>query len=607
MNKEIAALLILLIPFIGAALVPFINMVSKKIVPYFAVLTGLLSSVIAFMLVSSGAEGVEISIPWLPGFFSAGFILDPVSLAPALIATWIGFLVLVYSLGYMKDEENLSRYYSATLLFIGAMAGMSMADNFISLFFFWEVMGVCSYLLIGFFYLDAKAADAGFKAFLTTKIGDIGLLAAILLLYRFTGTFNIAENLQLSVNIAFPALSIIAFGFILGAVGKSAQVPLHVWLPDAMEAPTTISALIHAATMVNAGVYLLARVHPILVQVPAAAHTVMWIGVLTALLGSFLAVFNNDLKRILAYSTVSQLGYMIFAIGMGGIFASQFHLFSHAIFKALLFLCAGAVIHGIHTRDIREMGNLKKYMPLTAVCFSIGVLALMGIPVMNGFFSKDLILEVAVEEKMWLPLALAVTAAMLTVFYSVRTTWKVFFAKQTNEKHAHEAPFSMLLPLILLAAGTLFSWILIGRITLAWEHAGYNIHELSWSELLKETFGSHAFLYTMIALLAGIGLFSIRKPIGRALNTNAAGFMRLAGTGLGFDLVYGYLINAILKTGEAIRYFWDEKVMEGLNKITGQFTIWLSRMFCKLQTGDLHWNLVYILIALIIIIVTVVW
>jgi NADH-quinone oxidoreductase subunit L len=308
---------------------------------------------------------------------------------PALIATWIGFLVLVYSLGYMKGEENLARYYALVLLFIGGMVGMALADNFLALFFFWEVMGVCSYQLIAFFYKDPKAAAAGAKAFLTTKIGDIGLLAAIIILAVNTGSFSFSVVFGGAAGMALPVLGLVAFGFILGAVGKSAQFPLHVWLPDAMEAPTTISALIHAATMVNAGVYLLARVSPLLALVPWSLTLVQWIGAITALLGALLAAFNNDLKRILAYSTVSQLGYMVLAVGVGAAFASQFHLFSHAIFKGLLFLCAGAVIHAIGTRDIRQMGGLYKHMPAVAITFLIGAMALLGLPFLNGFFSSS--------------------------------------------------------------------------------------------------------------------------------------------------------------------------------------------------------------------------
>ena len=439
MSGELAGWLMLLLPYAGAALVPLLNFLSSRLVPYFAVLVGLAASVVAFFVLGA-PNTASTSINWLPGVLKTGLSLDALSVVPALIATWIGFLVLIYSLGYMRGEENLSRYYSLTLLFIGSMVGMSMADNFLALFFFWEVMGVCSYALIGFFYKDPKAAAAGVKAFLTTKIGDVGLITAILLLYANTGTFAIGSNLEMAASLGAPILGLVSFGFIMGAVGKSAQLPLHVWLPDAMEAPTTISALIHAATMVNAGVYLLARVSPLLTQAPWSLMLVQWIGALTALLGSLLATFNFDLKRILAYSTVSQLGYMVMAVGLGAVFASQFHLFSHAIFKALLFLGAGAVIHAIGTRDIRQMGGLNKVMPAVGATFSVGALALMGFPMLNGFFSKDLILESALVGAQWGPLIVAGLAALLTAFYALRTTVTVFWGKARYKGHPHRTP-----------------------------------------------------------------------------------------------------------------------------------------------------------------------
>jgi NADH-quinone oxidoreductase subunit L len=608
MNKELAALSILIILFSGAALVPLINLFSRKLVPIFSGAIGLIAAIVAFFLpFGDNNSAVKITYEWLPGVLKTGFLLDPLSMTPALIAAWIGFLVLVYSQGYMKHEENLGRYYSLVLLFIGAMVGMALADNFLTLFFFWEVMGVCSYLLIGFFYRDPKAANAGVKAFITTKIGDIGLLSSILILFAQSGTFAIADNLNFAAKISFPILSLISFGFIFGAVGKSAQVPLHVWLPDAMEAPTTISALIHAATMVNAGVYLVARVYPLLSQVPAAMVTIQWIGVLTAFIGSFLATFNYDLKRILAYSTVSQLGYMIFAVGVGGVFASQFHLFSHAIFKALLFLCAGSVIHELGTRDIREMGGLKKYMPITSTTFMIGALALMGMPILNGFFSKDLILEQALEHGSYAPLTVAVLAAMLTAFYSIRTTVKVFWGKPRTDKHVVEAPASMTIPLTILAVGSFISWLFIGNISEAWKMSQLAEVALDWKELLVETFTSHAFILTAIALIGGYLLFRSSSSIGSFLSEKTPGIFKATAIGLGFDIVYNKIISFIFGLGKIIRNFWDEKVMEGINKLVAGTSLKLSSFACKIQTGDVHKNLIYIVLALIIIIGTLIW
>ncbi|HBU70038.1 MAG TPA: NADH-quinone oxidoreductase subunit L [Elusimicrobia bacterium] len=600
MSSEFSALLILLVPFAGAALVPLLNLLSPRIVPAFAVLVGLASAVIAFFLPFGMKPGVYFSYEVLPGVFKTGLLLDTLSIVPALIATWIGFLVLIYSIGYMKKEENLSRYYSLVLLFIGSMVGMSLSDNFLSLFFFWEVMGVCSYLLIGFFYADPKAAAAGVKAFIVTRIGDVALFGAILILYVLSGSFEISANLAYASKIGLPLLTAISFGFIVGAVGKSAQVPLHVWLPDAMEAPTTISALIHAATMVNAGVYLLARVHPLLAQVPVSVETLQWIGAITALLGAFLATFNNDLKRILAYSTVSQLGYMVFAIGVGGVFASQFHLFSHAIFKALLFLCAGAVIHELGTRDVREMGGLNKEMPLTGMAFFVGALALMGLPLFNGFFSKDMILEQAYEHNSFGPLSLAVIAAVLTAFYSLRTTAMVFWGQQRNTKHVHEAPASMTTPLVILSIGAVFSWLLIGRITASWSLSGFEGEIIGWKALAHETFVSKAFMMTAGAIIAGYLMYMKKTAIGNFLGSKLPVVGKSAGIGLGFDAVYGGFVAFVYGFAGFARNIWEEYIMEGINKVTGAVAVLSSLLARKMQTGDIHWNLVYIVITLII-------
>jgi NADH-quinone oxidoreductase subunit L len=607
MTAQLAGLLLFILPFVGAALIPLVNFFVPRVIPGLAVLFGLVSSILAFFLLGGSPAGAPITLDILPGFFRSGLLLDPLSLLPALIATWIGFLVLIYSLGYMKEEENLARYYSLVLLFIGGMVGMALADNFLALFFFWEVMGVCSYQLIAFFYKDPKAAAAGAKAFLTTKIGDIGLLAAIIILAVNSGSFSFSANFGAAAGLALPLLGLVAFGFILGAVGKSAQFPLHVWLPDAMEAPTTISALIHAATMVNAGVYLLARVSPILALVPWSLTLVQWIGALTALLGALLATFNNDLKRILAYSTVSQLGYMVLAVGVGGIFASQFHLFSHAIFKGLLFLCAGAVIHAVGTRDIRQMGGLYKHMPAVAITFLIGALALLGLPFLNGFFSKDFILEEAILGSAWGPLAVAVAAAVLTAFYSLRTTFSVFWGKPQYETHPHRTPANMVIPLVALGAACFLSWLLVGPLSEAWFASGLPAPAMNALELIRETFSSLAFIFSMCAIVVGFILFLQRNRLSRYFHEQESSWLRAMAVGLGFDALYTWLADRIRDLGCWVRTFWEERVMEGINHLVAWISLGLSRLSCRLQTGDVHWNLLYVAITLIIVLGAVLW
>jgi NADH-quinone oxidoreductase subunit L len=607
MTAQLAGLLLFLIPFAGALLIPLVNFFAPRAVPWLAVLFGLASSVIAFFLLGGTPAGAPITLDILPGFFRSGLLLDPLSLLPALIATWIGFLVLIYSLGYMKGEENLARYYALVLLFIGGMVGMALADNFLALFFFWEVMGVCSYQLIAFFYKDPKAAAAGAKAFLTTKIGDIGLLAAIIILAVNSGSFSFSVNFGAAAGLALPVLGLVAFGFILGAVGKSAQFPLHVWLPDAMEAPTTISALIHAATMVNAGVYLLARVSPVLALVPWSLTLVQWIGAITALLGALLAAFSNDLKRILAYSTVSQLGYMVLAVGVGAAFASQFHLFSHAIFKGLLFLCAGAVIHAIGTRDIRQMGGLYKHMPAVAITFLIGAMALLGLPFLNGFFSKDFILEEALLGGAWGPLALALIAGALTAFYALRTTFVVFWGKPNYQAHPHKTPANMVVPLLALALACFLSWLLVGPLSEAWIASGLPAPALSALELIRETFSSLAFIFSLAAVVVGFFLFLQRARLARYFHEQEPGWIRAASLGLGFDTLYTWLADRIRDFGGWVSMVWEERVMEGINRFAAWGSLGLSRLSCLLQTGDVHWNLLYVTLTLIVVLGVALW
>src|SRR6185436_404757 len=360
----------------------------------------------------------------LPPIFRAplGLTLDQLSWTMALVVSGVGALIHIYSLGYMRDDEGKSRYFAALSLFMFAMLGIVFANNFVMLFIFWELVGFTSYVLIGHWFFRDAAADAANKAFITTRIGDFGFMTGILMIWMATGSIVFAEIAPQMPMFGGHAtlVAIVALLIFCGAVGKSAQFPLHVWLPDAMEGPTPVSALIHAATMVAAGVYMLVRVAFIIQASPNALMVIAWIGTITAFMAALIATQQDDIKRVLAYSTLSQLGYMIAAIGLASNEAGMFHLFTHAFFKALLFLGDGAVIIALHhEQNIWKMGGLSRNMPITFLAFGVGALALMGFPPFSGFFSKDAILVRAYEHDKTI-FALVLFTAFLTAFYVTR-------------------------------------------------------------------------------------------------------------------------------------------------------------------------------------------
>ena len=432
---------------------------------------------------ASGAAVREtVNFTWIQvgaSHVDLGWILDPLAAVMLVMVCFVGLLIFIYSTGYMAHDENFTRFFCFLSLFAGAMLGVVIANSLLLLFMSWELVGLTSYLLIGFWYQKPSAAAAAKKAFLTTRIGDVFFLLGMVWLFAQTGTllfYNAGmgsmEALKLGGLLATPAglgltaASAIGLLIFAGAAGKSGQFPLHVWLPDAMEGPTPVSALIHAATMVAAGVYLVARVYPLMqagVQLSASGEAigstvaltvVTWVGAGTAVFAALIAVAQNDIKRILAYSTVSQLGYMMAGIGMGGVAVGMFHLITHAFFKSLLFMGAGSVIHGCHEeQDIRRMGALKIDMPWTFITYAVGMLALCGFPLFfSGFWSKDGILEAAQHWSVAKsPFYMLVFGALLTAFYMTRQVSYVFFGNYRGHKEAHESPPVMLLPLVILA------------------------------------------------------------------------------------------------------------------------------------------------------------
>jgi len=384
-----------------------------------------------------------------------GFTLDQLSKTMLLVVSGVGATIHIYSLGYMRDDEGRSRYFAALSFFMFAMFGIVLANNFVMLFIFWELVGFSSYVLIGHWFFRDAAADAANKAFITTRIGDFGFMIGILMVWMATGSIVFAEITPRMPDLVShpPFVTIAALLIFCGAVGKSAQFPLHVWLPDAMEGPTPISALIHAATMVAAGVYMLVRVAFVIQASQTALLVIAWIGTITAVMAAFIATQQNDIKRILAYSTLSQLGYMVMAVGLASNDAAMFHLFTHAFFKALLFLAAGSIIVMLHhEQNIWKMGGLSRKLPVTFATFAVGALALIGCPPFSGFFSKDAILALAYERNMPI-FILGLFTAVLTAFYVVRLLVIVFFGDTRSEaaRQSKESPLVMTGPLIVLA------------------------------------------------------------------------------------------------------------------------------------------------------------
>ncbi len=450
--------LILLAPLVSATVITLFTLRWKSLsssISIAAVLVSFLCSCLVFA--HRTVASAEFTWIGISGVFHVpfGLTLDQLSKTMLVLVSGIGAAIHIYSLGYMRDDEGKSRYFAALSLFMFAMLGIVLSNNFVMLFIFWELVGFTSYVLIGhWFYRDA-AADAANKAFITTRIGDFGFMIGILMVWMATGSVVFAEIApRMSTLTGHPLfLTIAALLIFCGAVGKSAQFPLHVWLPDAMEGPTPISALIHAATMVAAGVYMLVRVAFIIQASQTALLVIAWIGTITAVMAALIATQQNDIKRILAYSTLSQLGYMVMAVGLSSNDAAMFHLFTHAFFKALLFLAAGSVIVMLHhEQNIWNMGGLSRKVPITFVTFLVGALALIGCPPFSGFFSKDAILALAYERNMAI-FAVALFTAFLTAFYVMRLLVIVFFGNPRSDiaRANQESPPVMTVPLIVLA------------------------------------------------------------------------------------------------------------------------------------------------------------
>jgi len=572
--------LVIGLPWLGAIVLWRTRDENPRLQHTLAVAFSIAAGIASLALIRFASAQTAISIPMGRYFGDLTFTADGLAVTLTAIACVIGSLAVVFSVDYMQGEGQLKRYYSFILLFIGAMTGLLLSGNLLFMFFFWEITALCSYALISFYNDDPKAVAGGIKALIITQVGGVGLLAGALTAYAALGSYQVSDLLAKAETVPAGLLTVIAFGFLLAAAAKSAQFPFHTWLPDAMEAPTPISALIHAATMVNAGVYLLARFYPAFEHVPAWTMFVLVVGLVTAFISAVSALIATDLKRTLAYSTVSQLGYMVYAIGAGGVFASQFHLLSHAVFKALLFLAAGSIIHSVGTRDMRRMGGLSGKMPFVRNVFIVGALALAGVPILNGFWSKELILEVGLEHSPVWAYGTMLLGAGLTAFYTFRMVWLVFFGTEREHLHVHSAGSAMKVALGILTAGTFVTWLFFGGLNglLSTTLPFHEIEHEPLLEMITVIFSAPATWFALLVVALGAGI----------------SWMRMRG----FQLFGGGWLNPLVETSFGFDSI-NHMIAKGVNKLAGQLSL--------TQTGVLSWNVVGILGAFLAVLIFLVW
>ncbi|GAB2721421.1 NADH-quinone oxidoreductase subunit L [Paenibacillus thermoaerophilus] len=611
MNYSQLAWLIPLFPFAAFLVLTAAGRTMPRSAPVIGVAAMIPSFVLAVLVLFEqfGGTAAYTYAEWdwlkLEGYtLTMGFEINGLNALMLVIVTLVSLLVNLYSAGYMQGDDRIGVFYSYVALFTSAMLGLVIAENLLQLYIFWELVGLGSFLLIGFWYYKPEAKAAARKAFIMTRIGDVGLFLAILLLFwhmpnhalDFTSIHNAFANGQAPFGEGL--VTLVALLIFVGAVGKSGQLPLHTWLPDAMEGPTPISALIHAATMVAAGVYLVARTFDIFTASPDAMLTVAWVGGMTALFAATIGVAQNDIKRVLAYSTVSQLGYMMMALGVGAYTAGVFHLFTHAFFKALLFLGAGSVIHAVHTQNINEMGGLGRKMKITAWTFGIGALALSGIPPFAGFWSKDAILSAAFHDHPAL-FAIGLIGAFLTAFYMARLFLLVFAGKSHADNHAHteESPWVMTLPMAVLAvlsvaagfvelpgSGQLGEWL--GR-PAAHHDSGALVMILSTGVALA-------------GLLLGWAIYG-KGFVSRDLVSSRAPWLhQLLYRKYYVDELYGAVIVKPIKALADLLRLFDHYVVDGLVRLSASAFYGIGRLGHRVQNGQVQTYGLVTLIGLLI-------
>ncbi len=605
-------ILILLLPLLSFL---FLGLAGMKLKPVVAGAIGtavlavvaLLSYCTAFEYFSAGRDAsgvfptlVPWNTVWLPIsrtlHIDLGILLDPISVMMLVVISTVSLMVHVYSLGYMKGERGVQRYYAFLSLFTMSMMGLVVATNIFQMYLFWELVGVSSYLLIGFYYTKKEAVAASKKAFIVTRFADLGFLVGILFYGYYAGTFSFTPDVQLLA--AAGAMIPLALGLMfIGGAGKSAMFPLHIWLPDAMEGPTPVSALIHAATMVVAGVYLVARMFPLFVgYAPEVLHWTAYIGAFTALYAAVVACVQSDIKRVLAFSTISQIGFMIVALGVctsadphtGGLgyMASMFHLFTHAMFKALLFLGAGCIIHAVHSNEMSAMGGLRRYMPVTHATFLVACLAIAGIWPLSGFFSKDEILTACFAFSPVMGWVMTGIAG-LTAFYMFRLYYNIFWGRENRELHAahrpHEAPLTMTLPLLFLSAVTCVAgFIPFGKLVSS-DGTAYAIH------IDRGVAGVSLCVAAAAIALATWMYLRERQTVADALATRFRGLHKAAYHRFYIDEVYQFVTHRVIFACISAPVAWfDRHVVDGLMNMLARATNGAAYVIRDMQSGSVQ-------------------
>ena len=568
------------------------------------------------------AEGVyETLLPynftWLPFtqtlHFDLGILLDPISVMMLVVISTVSLMVHLYSFGYMKGEKGFQRYYAFLSLFTMSMLGLVVATNIFQMYLFWELVGVSSYLLIGFYYTKPSAVAASKKAFIVTRFADLGFLIGILLYGYYGGTFAFTPD-SMTLLTGGAAMLPLALGLMfVGGAGKSAMFPLHIWLPDAMEGPTPVSALIHAATMVVAGVYLVARMFPLFIAyAPQVLEVIGWVGAFTAFFAASIACVQTDIKRVLAFSTISQIGFMIVALGVctdmnpheGGLgyMASMFHLFTHAMFKALLFLGAGSIIHAVHSNEMSAMGGLRKYMPVTHITFLIACLAIAGIPPFSGFFSKDEILAACFHYSPVMGWVMTVIAAM-TAFYMFRLYYGIFWGKENKELHAHhtphESPLVMTFPLIFLAAVTCVAGFIPFGTLVSSNGEAYHIH-------LDATVAVTSVLIAILSITIATWMYArSSQPVADKLGKRFKGLHTAASHRFYIDEVYQFVTHKIIFRCISTPIAWfDRHVVDGFFDFLAWGTHATSDEIRDFQSGQVQQYAFVFLLGTLALIVT---
>ncbi len=620
---EDLAWVVLLLPLVATLIITLFTQRWKFLSAQISIIAIVGSFVASAVLVAQfmlmQARGMDATpFEWLaagvPGFdelkVNIGMHIDQLSLLMLLIVTGVGGAIHIYSYGYMRDDPGFSRFFACLSLFTFSMLGIVLSNNFVMTFIFWELVGVSSYLLIGFWYERGSAGDAAKKAFITNRLGDFGFLIGIIMIWAITGQTDfdaLQSKFTKNPEVLGAWVNVAGLLIFCGAMGKSAQFPLHVWLPDAMEGPTPVSALIHAATMVAAGVYMLCRVFFIFsanavwpealsfMNGWTALDVIAWIGGFTALLAALIAVQQNDIKRILAYSTLSQLGYMVMSVGLAGPTPAMFHLATHAFFKALLFLGAGSVIHAMHhEQDIWAMGDLRKKLPTTWWTFLVGTLALAGIWPLAGFYSKDSILALAAEHKPIL-FVLAVFVAFLTAFYMFRLLFVVFFgpAKSDHVHHAHESPGVMIWPLRVLALFSVIGGVIGIDVFVGQMFTKGEAHHGEWFDAVLQPFGHNALaaLFGLLAAIVGISLAAACywNATNDPLPARLGWLSRAMRNRFYFDELYAAMIAVTHEALSKLADWFDRWIIAGLGvRGTHGTTEIFGRALRLVQTGNLQ-------------------